>query len=69
MDEENNIRVRIGSRIKELRSEKGLSQRELASLSGVHYSNLGRIELGKYNARLDTLEKLEIVFNKKIDFI
>jgi transcriptional regulator with XRE-family HTH domain len=63
-----NIRIRIGSRIKELRTEKGLSLRQLAELSGVQYPNLSAIENGKYNARLDTLEKLESIFGKELDF-
>lgn len=34
----------IGSRVKELRMKKGLTQAELGSLSGIHPTNIGRIE-------------------------
>lgn len=62
------IRIRIGNRIRELRNEKGLSIRDLADMSGIYPANLSAIENGKYNARLDTLEKLEAVFDKELDF-
>lgn len=62
------IRIRIGNRIRELRNEKGLSIRDLADMSGIYPANLSAIENGKYNARLDTLEKLEAVFDKELNF-
>jgi transcriptional regulator with XRE-family HTH domain len=34
----------IGSRVKELRVKKGLTQAQLGSLSGIHPTNVGRIE-------------------------
>jgi transcriptional regulator with XRE-family HTH domain len=34
----------IGSRVKELRMKKGLTQVQLGSLSGIHHTNIGRIE-------------------------
>ncbi|MGB8454337.1 MAG: helix-turn-helix transcriptional regulator [Anaerocolumna sp.] len=34
----------IGSRVKELRIKKWLTQAELGSLSGLHHTNIGRIE-------------------------
>lgn len=69
MDEEINIRTRIGNRVKELRLENKLSQRDLANKSGLNKSTIVNMEAGRFDARLDTLEKLEKVFNKKIDFI
>lgn len=69
MDEKIDIRTRIGNRVKELRLENKLSIRDLADKSGLNKSTIVNIEAGKFDARLDTLEKLELVFNKKIDFI
>lgn len=69
MDEEINIRTRIGNRVKELRLENKLSQRDLANKSGLNKSTIVNMEAGRFDARLDTLEKLEKIFNKKIDFI
>ena len=52
------IRERIGKRIAYLRQENGLSQRQLAELSGVGNTHIARIEMGKYNIRVDVLKKL-----------
>lgn len=68
-DKKNPIRQRIGSRVRELRQEKGLSMRVLAELSGLNKSTIERLENGKFDARIDTLEKLEKVFGKKLDFV
>lgn len=34
----------LGSRVKKLRKQKNLTQIELGKLSGIHYTNIGRIE-------------------------
>lgn len=34
----------LGNRIKELRKKKGLTQEQLGRLSGIHHTNIGRIE-------------------------
>ena len=39
----------LGARIRELRKERGLSQEELAELSGLHSRYISRIELGDAN--------------------
>ena len=64
-----NEREKIGKRIAELRAEKRISQVGLSEISGVGYSHIARIELGKYNIRIDTLEKIAKAFDKKIDFV
>lgn len=69
MDEEINIRTRIGDRVKQLRLDNKLSIRDLADQSGLNKSTIVNMEAGKFDARLDTLEKLEKVFNKRFDFI
>ena len=51
-------RKRIGTRIKELRESKGLSQRELAGMADIGYSHLCRIEKGDYNVSVDILARL-----------
>lgn len=48
----------LGQAIRNLRKNKGLSQRDLASQTGVHYSNIAQIEAGKSNPTVDTLLKL-----------
>jgi transcriptional regulator with XRE-family HTH domain len=48
----------IGSRIAELRKQRGLTQQELAEASGILCNNISRVEAGRYNVTLDTLSKL-----------
>jgi transcriptional regulator with XRE-family HTH domain len=50
-------------RLKEWREKRGLSQRALAEVSGVHYVSLARIEMGQLDPRLSTLLKLCKVLN------
>ena len=45
-------------RLKEWRERRGLSLRKLAMLSGVHYVSLVRMEAGRLDPRLSTLQKL-----------
>ena len=45
-------------RLKEWRKRRGLSQRKLAELSGVHYVSIAKIEMGKLDPRVSTLLRL-----------
>lgn len=69
MNKENSLRVRIGKQLREFREEKNISIRELSEQIGINHSNICAIENGKYNARLDTLEKLEVFFGKNLMFV
>lgn len=53
-----NSRERIGVMIRELRQNKGLTQQELADLSGMNRTTIGKIESGKFNASIDLISKL-----------
>lgn len=48
----------IGSRIKQKREEKGITQQELASLCNFEKSNMSRIESGGTNMTVHTLHKI-----------
>ena len=48
-------RKRIGNVIQVLRVQQGLTVDELAKKAGVGSSLLARVELGKFNVRLDVL--------------
>ena len=52
------IRIKVGNTIANLREKKGLSQVKLAELSGVGRAHIIRIEQGKYNVRIDILERI-----------
>lgn len=65
----NDERIRIGKRIKEIRIEKGLDAKTLATIAGIDASNLCRIEAGKYSVGFDILSKLAYACGKKVEFI
>lgn len=62
-------RTRIGSRIRQLRDDRGIEARDLAKLAGIDAANLSRIENGKYSVGLDILSKVAAALGKKIDFV
>jgi transcriptional regulator with XRE-family HTH domain len=55
--ERENLAKFIGTRLKEVRKAKGLSQRELGEL-GINHKYYQRIEAGKVNLTLGSLQKL-----------
>lgn len=62
-------RERIGKRIAELRTSKGYTVRQLAELSGVNYTNIGKIENGRYNVSIDILSKICNALGCRIDIV
>lgn len=48
----------VGKRMKEIRNALNISQLDLAELSHVHPSNMGKIERGQANPSLDTLTRI-----------
>lgn len=52
------IQVKVGKQIKKLRDLKGISQQDLAAKCNFEKSNLSRLEAGKVNPTLSTLEKV-----------
>lgn len=48
----------LGKRLKQIRSDMGLSQEELAYRCSMQASHIGQIERGQKSPTLDTLEKL-----------
>lgn len=64
-----NDRERIGLQIAMLRKDKGLSQRDLAGLTGLNYTNIWKIEKGKYSVGLDILSKICNALGKRVDIV
>lgn len=56
----------VGSRIRELRKGRRLTQMELSEMIGVAQSDLSRMEQGEYKVGLDTLFKILQVFELKM---
>lgn len=53
-----NIAKVVGQRIRNYRTQKGLSQDKLAELSGFHPTYIGQLERGEKNATLESVEKI-----------
>ena len=56
----------VGSRIRELRKGRHLTQTELSEKIGIAQSDLSRMEQGEYKVGLDTLFKILQVFDLKM---
>lgn len=52
----NSLQIKVGKRIQEIRIEKNLSQQDLAAKCNFEKSNMSRLEAGRSNATLSTLE-------------
>lgn len=52
------VRVRFGSKLREVRLVKGISQEKLADLAGLHRTYVSSVELGKRNVSLINIERL-----------
>ena len=55
------------NRLKVARAERGLTQAELADLTGVTRQTIGLIEAGRYNPTLKLCLRLARVTNKTLD--
>lgn len=55
---ENSLALIIGEVIRKIRLEKGLSQDDLANLSGTYSSYIGKIERGEKNLTVETLNNV-----------
>ena len=52
----NSLQIKVGKRIQEIRIEKNISQQDLAAKCNFDKSNMSRLEAGRANATLSTLE-------------
>ena len=62
-------RKRIGTRIRQLREEKGIEAKHLATLANIDAANLSRIESGSYSIGLDILSRIAHVLGVKVDLV
>lgn len=60
---EKQLLKKIGLRIKQLRAENGLSQRELGYKIDVEKSNISRLEAGLFNTKVYTLYRVAEAFD------
>lgn len=60
------LRDRLARRVRELRLESNMSQRDLAEQAGIRQALVSRIERGEANATLDSMLRLAIALD--VDF-
>lgn len=58
MESKQNILVKFGERVREIRKEKELSQEELAYKANLHRTYIGMIERAEKNITLVNIEKI-----------
>ena len=59
-------RLIMGQRIRELRTEQGLTLQQLADYAGVTRANLSNIEGGRYSVGLDVLNRIAIALGVEL---
>lgn len=59
----------LGDRLKELRKENHMTQRDLAKMLGMAKGTIAMWEMGKRNPGFEALEKLSEIFDKRVDYI
>lgn len=57
------------NRLKDLREDKDLYQKDIAKLINIDQSNYSKYELEKINIPVDTLKKLALFHKTSIDYI
>lgn len=58
MDSKQEILIKFGERVREIRKEKGLSQEELAHKANLHRTYIGMIERAEKNITLVNIENI-----------
>lgn len=64
--EHSQISRAVGRRVRELRQGLGISQQDLADLAQLHPTNLGLLERGHGNPKLDTLARVATALDTSI---
>ena len=62
----NEQRKRIGKRLKEIRTEQGWSQEQVALMAGVTERTVNKVEQGAFNVPLDVLATLSDVLGYEL---
>ena len=57
------------NRLKDLREENDLTQKDIAKILNISQTNYSKYELEKINIPIETLKKLAIFYNTSLDYI
>ena len=61
--------LQVGLNIKEIRSKKGLLQKEVAAAAGLHPANYNKMEKGEREPSIEALDKIAKLFDMTVDQI
>jgi transcriptional regulator with XRE-family HTH domain len=64
-----NDRLRIGSRLRELREAQGLTTTQLGERCGLTQSTISKVENGKWSVSLDILSKIAGALGCSVEII
>jgi DNA-binding XRE family transcriptional regulator len=59
----------VHNRLRQLRTERGVSRRELAEALGVHYQTVGYLERGEYSPSLELALRIAGHFGVPVELI
>lgn len=52
------VQIKLGERLREVRSKQGISQEKLAEIAGLHRTYVSSVERGERNISIVNIEKL-----------
>jgi transcriptional regulator with XRE-family HTH domain len=64
-----NNRIRIGSRLRELREAQGLTTTQLGERCGLTQSTISKVENGKWSVSLDILSKICEALGARVEIV
>lgn len=62
-------RLRIGSRLRELREAQGLTSTQLGEMCGLTQSTISKVENGKWSVSLDILSKICEALGARVEIV
>ena len=58
MKTKNQVQIKFGKALRKQRKARGLTQEELAELSGLHFTYIGSVERGERNVSIKSIDTL-----------
>lgn len=67
MNNNNDLLIRFGHRVRDIRKQNGLSQEQLSFRANLHRTYIGMIERGEKNITLRNIDKIANALNVNIN--